>query len=161
MREFRTYGSVRGALSNERPYRDNQREKGAGRSPAAALGTILSVTEHLRRNWFLNRPDQAASRALRALHPRSSQALLYVVPATDRTVRETGVRNDQLRFRQAIPNPLASPRTSGSREGGGGHVVSRLTPARPLGQAARAAIAELMFGGSGPLPLAVRAARED
>ena len=23
MREFRTYGSVRGALSNERPYRDN------------------------------------------------------------------------------------------------------------------------------------------
>ena len=24
MREFRTYGSVRGALSNERPYRDSR-----------------------------------------------------------------------------------------------------------------------------------------
>src|SRR5262245_12066638 len=29
MRESRTYGSVRGALSNERPYRDRQRNAGA------------------------------------------------------------------------------------------------------------------------------------
>jgi hypothetical protein len=29
MRESRTYGSVRGALSNERPYRDERQEAGA------------------------------------------------------------------------------------------------------------------------------------
>ena len=29
MRESRTYGSVRGALSNERPYRDRQPQAGA------------------------------------------------------------------------------------------------------------------------------------
>src|SRR5258705_7799023 len=46
MRESRTYGSVRGALSNERPYRDHQRceyeahrvEEGAGLTPVDELG---------------------------------------------------------------------------------------------------------------------------
>jgi len=33
MREFRTYGSVRGALSNERPYRDSRPQR-AGWKPA-------------------------------------------------------------------------------------------------------------------------------
>ena len=37
MRESRTYGSVRGALSNERPYRDISRR-------------ALSLTPHCKRN---------------------------------------------------------------------------------------------------------------
>jgi hypothetical protein len=40
MRESRTYGSVRGALSNERPYRDSDTGGGAG----GQLGLAISVT---------------------------------------------------------------------------------------------------------------------
>lgn len=42
MREFCTYGSVRGALSNERPYRDRLRRRYAA-TPTAALLTDLVV----------------------------------------------------------------------------------------------------------------------
>ncbi len=61
MREFRTYGSVRGALSNERPYRDigrgNQQpleerrrwpDKFEDREVAAALASEVSKSAFVR-----------------------------------------------------------------------------------------------------------------
>jgi hypothetical protein len=57
MREFRTYGSVRGALSNERPYRDSRplfadmpqpRAGGTPAVPARALTAFPSFAA-LRR----------------------------------------------------------------------------------------------------------------
>ena len=59
MREFREYGSARGALSNERPYRDPDRDKlfafidefrGAGSSGAVTVYAMESAT---------NREEQA------------------------------------------------------------------------------------------------------
>ena len=48
MRESRKYGSVRGAFSNERPYRDRQPQSWcdpAGESPAQVKGSVLLGSE--------------------------------------------------------------------------------------------------------------------
>ena len=42
MREFRTYGSVRGALSNERPYRDSRPQE--ARRMRAVPGDALQLS---------------------------------------------------------------------------------------------------------------------
>jgi hypothetical protein len=47
MRESRTYGSVRGALSNERPYRDRPHVLQQHRGAQAAVPTRVSREEPL------------------------------------------------------------------------------------------------------------------
>jgi hypothetical protein len=51
MRESRTYGSVRGALSNERPYRDRF-ARNDGYSVACAAVTVSSGQSPFHRATF-------------------------------------------------------------------------------------------------------------
>src|SRR3954453_9237411 len=66
MRECRTYGSVRGALSNERPYRDRRlradargREAGRGPRPASVAGDAAVVDERGRPVGAAQGPPRA------------------------------------------------------------------------------------------------------
>ena len=51
MRESRTYGSVRGALRNERPYRDRQRHPGAMVQFARSVPDFVSLNPGYKTNY--------------------------------------------------------------------------------------------------------------
>src|SRR5882757_1452427 len=69
MRESRTYGSVRGALSNERPYRDR---RFAPRHDGTPIPDTTSRPRDAKRpsRAFISRPLEGVGNAGRPLHPR-------------------------------------------------------------------------------------------
>ncbi len=108
MREFRTYGSARGAPSNGRPYRDP-------RSPPANLLNPLFVppTSAYGFGWQAGGAcptpvgENVVTLFLRPDKVRTEEAVGYVLPTRDRALAPEAVGNHGMNL-QAV-NPPASP----------------------------------------------------
>jgi len=71
MRESRTYGSVRGALSNERPYRDR-----CARNDEESAYDFALTTRSARVMHLSSAPIEGVGNAGCPLHPRSRVQLV-------------------------------------------------------------------------------------
>jgi hypothetical protein len=93
MREFRESGSVRGALSNERPYRDHQRlrpkTRGFERSRRPDFG-LRGLQPRSQRDRHELRNDEANDASRRYARERSDRARAMVTggasPVRDRAL---------------------------------------------------------------------------
>ena len=91
MREIRTYGSVRGALSNERPYRVRNGQL----SSTAALHTPFPS----RVNSLHYRAAALLSASPQSTDAISSRRLGWVVPEADYRRQSLGTRASRAQYR--------------------------------------------------------------
>ena len=91
MREFRSYGSVRGALSNERPYREFPQRVQTGQKITVISGRTIAPanpgerqgnrafrneTWSASKKWQMNSPaGEAITQTVFAAGPRASQPI--------------------------------------------------------------------------------------
>jgi len=148
MRESRTYGSVRGALSNERPYRDRRFRSSQGRK--------------LIRIQLFKQPHQDTTSHSRRLRARFARSTL---PKSRRAQGRPGA--DCTRGPRATKSTGVGPQVNRSNAGLPCAMVLRLiarSPRRP-GFSCRRRPAECCagldssIGGSGPHAFAVRCRR--